>query len=47
MDEKLSFIPKKNLNYRPAVRSGGSGFILFALLIFVVSLRFVGKCLCV
>ncbi|MEK7070106.1 MAG: hypothetical protein AAB822_02280 [Patescibacteria group bacterium] len=37
MDEKLSFIPKKNLNYRPVVRRGGSGFVLFALLIFVVS----------
>lgn len=37
MDEKLSFIPKKNLNYRPAIRRGGSGFVLFAFLIFVIS----------
>ena len=37
MDEKLSFIPKKNLNYQPAVRRSGGGFIPFALLIFVIS----------
>lgn len=38
MDEKLSFIPKKNLNYRPSVRrGGGGGFVLFSFLIFVIS----------
>lgn len=38
MDEKLSFIPKKNLNYRPSARrGGGGGFVLFAFLIFVIS----------
>jgi len=37
MDEKLSFMPKKNLNYRPAVKRGGSGFIPFALLVFITS----------
>lgn len=38
MDEKLSFIPKKNLNYRPSARrGGGGGFVLFSFLIFVIS----------
>lgn len=37
MDEKLSFIPKKSLNYRPAVKRSSGGFVLFALLIFMIS----------
>lgn len=37
MEEKLSFIPKKNLSSRPISRRGGGGFVLFSFLIFVLS----------
>ena len=37
MDEKISFIPKRSLSSQPVSRGGGGGFVLFSLLIFILS----------
>ena len=37
MDEKLSFIPKRNLSSQTVSRGGGGGFVLFSFLIFIIS----------
>jgi len=37
MDEKISFIPKRNLSSQPVSRGGGGGFVFLSFLIFVLS----------
>ena len=37
MDEKISFIPKRNLSSQTVSRGGGGGFVLFSFLIFIIS----------
>ena len=37
MDEKISFIPKRNLNSQLVSRGGGGGFVFLSFLIFVLS----------
>ena len=37
MDEKISFIPKRNLSSQPVSRGGGGGFVFLSFLVFVLS----------
>ncbi len=37
MDEKISFIPKRNLSPQPVSRGGGGGFVFLSFLIFILS----------
>ena len=37
MDEKISFIPKRNLNSQLVSRGGGGGFVFLSFLIFILS----------
>jgi len=37
MDEKISFIPKRNLSPQTVSRGGGGGFVFLSFLIFVLS----------